>query len=115
MFHSQPLVCLVNASQTCWGVPGSSLSKVTSNCFMSAPSSLVSTPTTTGDRRNRQLGRDSFDARAEAAQARIDRLVAAIDVANVVDLARPVGADGGDQHRHAGADIGRRQALAAQA
>ena len=48
------------------------------------------------------------------AQALVDALVAAVDLADVADLAAAVGAQRGDQHRHAGADVGRLEALAAQ-
>ena len=61
-----------------------------------------------------RLGRDALDARAEVAQALVDALVAAVDLADVADLRAPVGAQRGDQHRHAGADVGRLDALAAQ-
>ena len=40
------------------------------------------------------------------AQALVDALVAAVDLADVADLADALGAPGGDEHRHAGADVG---------
>ena len=58
--------------------------------------------------------RDALDPRAQGQQALVDALVAAVDVAHVVDLARALRADGGDQHRHAGADVRAGDARAAQ-
>src|SRR4029077_4546383 len=46
-----------------------------------------------------------LDARAELAQALVDALVAAIDLADVADLTASVGAKRGQQHRHAGPDV----------
>src|SRR5688572_8154200 len=60
------------------------------------------------------LGGDALDARAELAQALVDALVAAVDLADVADLRASLGAQGRDEHRHAGADVGRLDALAAQ-
>ena len=60
------------------------------------------------------LGGDALDAGAEVAQALVDALVATVDLADVADLAAPLGAQGRQQHRHAGADVGRLDALAAQ-
>ena len=48
------------------------------------------------------------------AQALVDPLVAAVDLADVADLATALGAQRGDQHRHAGADVGALDALAVQ-
>src|SRR5215207_4724981 len=56
----------------------------------------------------------ALDARAERAQALVDALVSAVDLADVVDLGLPLRAERGDQHRHAGPDVGGRHALAAQ-
>src|ERR1700760_4417475 len=42
------------------------------------------------------------DARAELAQPLVDPLIAAVDLADVADLGDAVGAQGGDEHRHAG-------------
>ncbi len=61
-----------------------------------------------------RLGRHALDAGAEIAQALVDALVAAVDLADVADLAAALGAERGQQHRHAGADVGRLHALAAQ-
>src|SRR5215212_5582209 len=60
------------------------------------------------------LGLDALDARAEVAQALVDPLVPAVDLPHVVDLALALGTQGGDQDRHAGADVGRGQARPAQ-
>src|SRR4051812_16197401 len=62
-----------------------------------------------------QLAGHALDARAEVPQALVDPLVAAVDLADVADLAAAVGAQPGDEHRHARADVGRLHALAAQA
>src|ERR1700688_2644764 len=43
-----------------------------------------------------------LDLRAEGAQALIDPLVPAVDLPHVADLALALGAERGDQHRHAG-------------
>ena len=44
----------------------------------------------------------------------VDALVAAIDLADVPDRGRALGAERGDQHRHAGADVRARQTLAVE-
>ena len=46
-------------------------------------------------------------SRAERAEALVDALVAALDLADVVDGALALGAQRGEQHRHAGADVRR--------
>src|SRR6185437_6522509 len=61
------------------------------------------------------LGRHPLDAGAELAQALVDALVAAIDLANVAALRAAVRAEGRQQHRHAGPDVGRLDSLSAQA
>src|SRR2546430_13064630 len=55
------------------------------------------------------LGGHALDARAEVAQALVDALVAAVDLAHVLDLAVPVGTERRDQHRHPGTDVRGRQ------
>src|SRR4051812_23917052 len=62
----------------------------------------------------RTLRHRALDARPERAQALVDPLVAAVDLPDVPDLRDAVGAQGGDQHGHAGADVGRLHPLAAQ-
>src|SRR5215471_18350471 len=57
----------------------------------------------------------ALDPGAEVAQALIDALVSAIDVANVADLGHAVGGQRRDQHRHAGADVRGIDTLAVQA
>src|SRR5689334_2681448 len=47
------------------------------------------------------------DGSAECVEAFIDALIAALDLADVVDEAGSLGAQCGEQHRHTGADIGR--------
>ena len=49
------------------------------------------------------------DPGAERVEAFVDPLVAALDLADVVDGARALGAERGEEHRHAGADVGRRR------
>src|SRR5204863_1514921 len=49
----------------------------------------------------------SLDLRAELAEALVDSLVAALDLADVVDGALALGAQRGKQHRHAGSTVGR--------
>src|SRR5205823_11081351 len=60
------------------------------------------------------LGGHPLDAGAELAKPLIDALVTAIDLADVADLAAALCAEGGKQHGHAGTDVGRLDALAAQ-
>src|SRR5258708_24941893 len=56
----------------------------------------------------------ALDTSAQIAQALVDALVATVDLADVADLAAPLGAERREQHRHAGADVRRLNALAAQ-
>src|SRR3954454_22513745 len=58
------------------------------------------------------LGGHALDARAQLAQALVDPLIAAVDLADVADLAGALGAQRGDEHGHAGADVGALHALA---
>src|SRR3954466_3568583 len=44
---------------------------------------------------------------AERVETLVDALVAALDLPDVVDEARALGAESGQQHRHAGPDVGR--------
>src|SRR4051812_30826218 len=60
------------------------------------------------------LGSHALDPRAERAQPLVDPLVAAVDLADVADLRLALGAERGDEHRHAGADVGALHALAAK-
>src|SRR5919112_5838036 len=63
----------------------------------------------------RQTLRDlALDAGAERAQALVDALVPAVDLADVVDLGLALRAQRRDQHRHARPDVRRGDALAAQ-
>src|SRR4051812_45863025 len=66
-------------------------------------------------RGHNRLGGDALDARPEVAQPLVDALVAAVDLADVADLAAALRAQGGDEHRHARADVRRLQPLTAQA
>ena len=59
-------------------------------------------------------GQIALDRGAERAQALVDPLVAAVDLADVADRRGALGAEARDQHRHPGADVGARQALAVQ-
>src|SRR3954462_7513639 len=61
-----------------------------------------------------RLELDALDPRAEIPQAFVDALVAAVDLADVADLAAAAGGQRRDQHRHAGADVGRLDAPTAQ-
>src|ERR671916_1171044 len=54
----------------------------------------------------------ALDARPERAQALVDPLVPAVDLADVVDLRLALRAQRRDQHRHAGTDVGALHALA---
>src|SRR5829696_10044265 len=56
----------------------------------------------------------ALDARAERAQALVDALVSAVDLADVVDLGLALGAQRGDQHRHARPDVRALHARAVQ-
>src|SRR5829696_9285372 len=66
------------------------------------------------DMRSRTLRDLALDPRAKRGEALVDPLVAAVDLAHVADLRHTLGAQRGDQHRHAGADVGRLEPLAAQ-
>src|SRR5918998_934291 len=57
----------------------------------------------------------ALDARPERAQALVDPLVPAVDLADVVDLRLPLGAQRRDQDGHARADVRRGDALTPQA
>src|SRR2546430_1290975 len=59
-----------------------------------------------------RLGRHALDLRAERLKALVDALIAAVDLADAADLRLPARAEGGDEHRHAGADVGALHALA---
>src|SRR4051812_43964136 len=48
-----------------------------------------------------------FDLGTEGAQPLIDALVAPLDLPDVVDRAGTVGREGGEEHGHAGPDVGR--------
>src|SRR5688500_3055318 len=48
-----------------------------------------------------------LDVRAEGAEPLVNPLVAALDLPDVLDLALAGGAEGGEEHGHAGADVGR--------
>ena len=58
------------------------------------------------------LGGHALDARAERPQPLVDPLVAAVDLADVADLGRALGAQRRDEHRHAGPDVRALHALA---
>src|SRR5439155_7715344 len=58
---------------------------------------------------------DTFDVRAERAQPLVDALVTLVDLVGVADRRRALRAEGRDHHRHAGANVGARHALAVQA
>src|SRR4029077_20505232 len=60
------------------------------------------------------LGGHTLDAGTQLAQPLVDALIAAIDLADVANLAASLRAQGCEQHRHAGADVGRLHALATQ-
>src|SRR5207342_1297675 len=46
-----------------------------------------------------------LDACAERTQSFVDALVAAVDLADVADRRSPLGAEGGDDHRHTSTDV----------
>src|SRR5262245_28751445 len=48
---------------------------------------------------------DALDVGADRAQPLVDPLVAAVDLADVSDRRRAVGAEARDQHRHSRADV----------
>src|SRR5690606_24578269 len=56
----------------------------------------------------------ALDGRAEIAQPLIDTLVAALNLADVVDGTDPVGRERRHQHRHPGANVGRFHSAAVQ-
>src|SRR5215218_5260479 len=57
------------------------------------------------------LGRDALDVGAERTEALVDALVPAVDLADVPDRRRSLRAQGRQQHRHPGADVGARHLL----
>ncbi len=54
----------------------------------------------------------ALDARPKVPEALIDALIAAVDLADVADLAASVGAEGCQQHGHSGPDVRRLDPLA---
>jgi hypothetical protein len=54
---------------------------------------------------------DALDPGAERAQPLVDGLVATLDLTGVVDRARAFRTAGGQEHRHAGPDVGRLDGL----
>src|ERR1700684_161149 len=58
--------------------------------------------------------RHAPDSGAEGVEPLVDALIAAFDLVGIVDGADALGADGGEQHRHAGADVGRYHRSTAQ-
>src|SRR5665647_3723065 len=56
----------------------------------------------------------AFDVRAECAKPLVNSLVAALDLADVVNPALALRAERGEQHGHAGANVGRFHATAVQ-
>src|SRR4051812_22024990 len=57
---------------------------------------------------------DALHIRPEGAQPLVDSLVATLDLSDIVDRARSVGAERREQHRHAGANIRRVDRTAAE-
>src|SRR6266571_1677738 len=57
---------------------------------------------------------DSFNLGSQRPQPLVDALVAALDLADVVDRGLPLGGERYQQHRHAGADVGALDHAAAQ-
>src|SRR5256885_3998793 len=53
-----------------------------------------------------RLAVDAGDVRAKAFELAHDFLVATVEVIDVVEHGRPLGAEGGDHERRAGADVG---------
>src|SRR5262245_9657946 len=53
----------------------------------------------------------ALDLRAELTKPLVDALVAAVDLTDVPDRRRSLGTQGGDHHRHAGADVRALEAL----
>src|SRR3954467_6403982 len=76
-----------------------------------SPASLHSTSsnrgTGPGTGASVRLSIHPFDLGAEGAQPLVDALVAALDLPDVVDRAGAVGRKGGEEHGHAGPDVGR--------
>src|SRR3954469_22105941 len=58
---------------------------------------------------------NASDRRSESVESLVDALVAALDLADVVDEARTLGAKRGEKHRHAGADVRRLEERATEA
>jgi hypothetical protein len=56
--------------------------------------------------REDRLGGHALDLSTELTQPLVDALVATVDLRDAADLAATVGAQRGDQHRHAGPDVG---------
>ncbi len=63
---------------------------------------------------NSRLLFDPFDICAELAEPCVQVLVAPFDLADIVDDALALGDEGGDDQRHAGADVRARQVLTAE-
>ena len=80
--------------------------------FLQGGLELIGIPEPQGDAEIAGLVIEALDTSAQRAQPPVDPLVAAVDLAYVSDLGHALGAQGGDQHRHSGADVGRLQALA---
>src|SRR5438876_7228269 len=64
--------------------------------------------------RHPALSLDPLDVRAEPAQALVDPLVAAVDLADVPDRGRALRAQAREEHGHPGPDVGARQPLAVE-
>src|SRR5262249_50481485 len=54
----------------------------------------------------RDLGRGALDLSAQRGRTRRELLVAAVDLNHVADFRATLGGEGGDEHRHPGADVG---------
>src|SRR5438874_1670574 len=61
-----------------------------------------------------RLAVDAGDVRAQAFELAYDFLVATVEVIDVVEHGRPVGAEGSDHERRAGADVGHRDRASVQ-
>ena len=70
-------------------------------------------PGAVGDARTAHSSARSIDA-PSAAQPLVDALVPAVDLPDVPDRRRALGAERGDHHRHAGADVRALEPLAVQ-